>query len=197
MKLDLYRFTESIPSNAGYSNYYFFREGAIVYIIEYDYGKYCILCDEQGNNMLMDGHKIIMYWNPSYSNFPIWEDKLEPYRTIDVHETPSVVNGNKEEDEESSSSIPVGMEVISLMETLECLDDYDMIYLDTDGSILQKCIKEYGEDNVLVLMNNGDSSLIGVMSSYPEENTTCQDVDDLLNSIDDIDSITVSFNKEK
>lgn len=197
MVIELFRFTESIPSNAGYSNYYYFTEGSIVYILNYGYRKYCVLCDEQGRNILEDGHKVVMCWSPEFSDFPVWEDKLEPYRTIDVMETPSLLSEDEEEDEESSSSLPVGIEVISLMETLECLDDYDMIYLDTDGSILQKCIEKYGEDNVFTIMENDSAQLIAVMESTTDtEVPTSSDVDDLLNSIDDIEAITVNFNKQ-
>ena len=185
MKRELFIFNESIPANAGYSNYYYFEEGSIVYIDEdYPY-KFCILCDEEGYPILnSEGLMEMLEWNSSYGDYPIWEDKLSPFKTVEV-----------EEEDEDYSDLTEGMEVYELVEILQEFPDDATIFLDVDGSMAKKYRENYGPNSVINLMeHNGVCLIVTNIPQSIEEISEKQDIDDILNSIDDFDSITVNFN---
>lgn len=193
---DLYKVIEDIPEDSGYVNYQFFKKGAIVYILDYRYGKFCILCNEEGKTILDNRSKITMYWSPSCNTKePIWEKKLLPYKTVEVAEDYMTLSEEEEENySESSSILPAGMDVWSFMGLLECFDGDEMIYLDTNDTLLQKCIDAYGEENIEILMESDEAKLFVVLTNEEETPSDNSSVDDLLNSIDDLESITVNFN---
>jgi len=187
MKRDLFKFVESVPSTAGYANYYIFHEEAIVYLEERGSWKFCILCDNNGNPILEDGRKILLDWNPNYnSDYPVWEDLLEPYRTVEVEEEDCFYNGLED--------LAVGMEAIELSAMLDSFDEDAMVFLDTDDSIASLYREEYGPESVVTLMENNHAKLIAVCDKSIHEEETNEDIDDILNSIDDLDSVTVNFN---
>ena len=187
MKRDLFKFIGSVPSDAGYANYYLFHEEAVVYIEERDPWKFCILCDNSGNPILEDDKKILLAWNPNYNSaYPVWEDLLEPYRTVEV------------EDEEyyydDLDDLTVGMEAIELSAMLDSFDEDDMVFLDTDDSIASLYREKYGPESVVTLMGNNHAKLIAICGRNIPDEKTNEDIDDILNSINDFDSVTVNFN---
>lgn len=186
---EIYRFTEDIPSDAGYYNYYLFTKGKFAYLEIYSTRKVCVLCDENGEDILDDGgDRIFIDWNISYRDYPVWEDKLELYKTIEVAEE------DEEEDEEEDYDSFIDAE-----ELAEILTDFvpdSTVYLDVNDVLLNKHIEAFGEKNAVILMSYGIVKLIAL--KFPEEKEEApkaDSVDDLLNDIDELDSITINFNK--
>lgn len=185
---EIYRFTEDIPSDAGYYNYYLFTKGKLVYLELNNTRKACILCDENGEDILDDsGERIFLDWNISYRDYPVWEDKLELYKTIEVAE-----EVEDEYEEDCSSFIPAD----EFADMILCLPPDAVVYLDVNDIILNKHRATFGKESALVLMEYGVVKLIALTIPEEENTSDTEDIDTLLGSIDDFNSITINFNKD-
>lgn len=183
MKREIFKFIEGIPASAGYSNYEFFQEGTLVYIDTDLSWKGCFLCDEEGTTILdEEGNEIFLDWCVGDSDYPIWEDKLEPYKEVDI-----------EFGEDYSHIMITEISKESLLSILHQLPDNTVMYLDTDGSLAEKYTKEYGSDCVGLLLKKNDVNVITV--SPPQKEIKIPDINDLFDSLDDIEHLTVNFHK--
>lgn len=184
---ELYRFTENIPSDAGYFNFEYFKTGSIVFLESVPPCKYCVLCDEEGNPLLdNDDEEIYLDWRPEFSDCPIWEDKLEPYKEIEVEESCTTM---------FLTPSSVGKE--ALIDILDSLPMDSNVYLDVDGSIKTKFTEQFGEDSVITLLTKDGVSLIATnIATTTEDLLSDNNVNSLLDSIDKIQPITINFNED-
>ena len=180
MKKELFKFIEGIPATAGYANYECFQEGAIVYLDEDFPWKYCILCDDNGDFIPNDeGDYIVLDWIPSFGEYPIWEDKLEPYKEIEY-----------EEEDYSFDEILSQKDMLSIIKDLP---DNATIHLDTDGSVVQEYLQRWGKDSILVLTQKGRARLLSI--TPPQSSIKSPDINDFFNSLDDLEHLTINFHK--
>lgn len=182
MKKELYRFIEGIPAKAGYANYERFQKGAIVYLDEDFPFRYCILCNEEGKSIVdEEDEEVFLEWHVSFDESPIWEDKLEFYKEVETDDTDIIhckVN-----------LYPEKMSVEALMSVLKTLPSDSTIHLDSDGSFTSQCLEE--NTKVVVLLESEYSKLIALPT--PRKEVKVPDINDLFNSLDGTECLTINF----
>ena len=179
-----YKFTENLPSNAGYANFEFFTEGTIVFLESSFPYKYCILCDEDGYPMEdEDGEEIFLDWRPEFGDAPVWETILEPYKEVEMVDNCVQM-----------SIIPASIGKYTLMDMLDALPEDSNVYLDVDNKIKADLTQQFGEDSVVIILEKENFALIATNIQVSQEDLLSNDnVEDLFSSIDKIKPITVNF----